>query len=327
MRLAQDLAPRRHGGLRLRHPVIVAAGGAGYGAELLGSVGDLQPGALVTRSITRDARRGAPVPRMTPLPDGLLHAVGTPNPGLEAVLRRHGPGWGATEVPVIVGLWADDAEDIAALARTLEMQPDAAGIELNLECPDRGRRGEPIGLDVEASEVATVAARAATDLPLIVKLSGAAPDIRSVARAVVAAGADVISLSGSTRGLALGDDRERPLLGSSYGWLSGPAVKPTGLRLVYEVAQVVKVPVIGAGGVGSLDDVLDYLAAGASAVGIATAVLADPALPGRLGRELYAWAEATGVGVLHDVIGRALPRRRDRGSLRSRWVTRPFRAP
>lgn len=318
MKLRQDLAPGRLGGLVLQHPVIVAAGGAGFGNELLGAVGTDLPGAIVTRNVTRAARRGARPPRMVPLRDGLLHAIGTPNPGLEAVLRRHGPGWGADDVPVIVSLWADNAEDIAALARTLEVHPEAAGIELDLSAPDRGRSGEPIGLDVESSETATVAARAATDLPLIIKLATAVPDPRAIARAVVAAGADAISVSGSTRGLALDEPGAATALGSAYGWLSGPAVKTVGLRLVYEVAQVVNVPVIGAGGVHSLSDVLDYLRSGASAVGLATAVLADPALPGRLGRELEAWGDSHGVADVRDVIGRALPRRRDRGSLRMR---------
>ena len=318
MRTGQDLAPGRHGGLELRHPLIVAAGGAGYGNELLESVGEHLPGAIITRSITREARRGAPPPRMVPRPDGLLHAVGTPNAGLEAVLRRQGERWGASGVPVIVGLCADNAGDIAALARTLEMHPDAAGMELSLECPDRGRGGEPIGLDVEASETATVAARAATDLPLIVKLSGAAPDIRAIARAVAAAGADVISVSGSVRAFALDETAQRPALGSVYGWLSGPSVKPMGLRLVYEVAQVVRVPIIGVGGVHTLGDVLDYLGAGASAVGLATAALADPTLPGRLARELVAWGDEHGIDEVGKLVGRALPQRKDRGSLRRR---------
>ena len=318
MRLAQDLAPQRHGGLRLRHPVIVAAGGAGYGNELLASVGEQTPGALVTRSLTLASRRGAPAPRMASVPAGLLQEVGTPNPGLEAVLRRQGPGWSTSRVPVIASLWADDVSDITALARTLEMRPDASGIELNLECPDRSRGGAPIGVDVETAEIATVAARAATDLPLIVRLSSAAPDIRAIARSVVAAGADIISVSGSTRALALGSDRRGARLGSGYGWLSGPATKSSGLRLVYEVAQVVRTPVIGAGGVGSLDDVLDYLAAGASAVGSATAVLADPALAGRLGEALGRWGQDNGVDDVSELVGSALPRRRDRGSLRRR---------
>lgn len=316
MRLQQDLAPGRHGGLKLRHPVLVAAGGAGYGSELLEAVGDDPPGAIVTRSITRAARRGAPPPRMAQLPEGLLHAVGTPNPGLEAVLHRQGPRWSASQVPVIVSLCADNVDDIAALARTLEVHPDAAGMELSLECPDRGRGGQPIGLDVDASETATVAARAATDLPLIVKLCSAAPDVRPISRAVAAAGADVISVSGSTRAVGLDASRLRPALGSVYGWLSGPAVKPTGLRLVYEVAQVVRIPVIGAGGAHTLDDILDYLGAGASAVGLATAALAEPTRPGRLARELEAWGDDQAIGGVDELVGRALPRGTDRGSLR-----------
>ena len=318
MKLRQDLAPGRHGGLILRHPVIVAAGGAGYGAELLDAVGDALPGAIVTRGVTREARRGSRPPRMVPRADGLLHAVGTPNPGLEAVLRRQGPRWAVADVPVIVSLRADNADDIAALARTLEMHPDASGLELDLGAPDRDRGGEPIGLDVAASELATVAARAATDLPLMVKLCSVVPDIRPIARAVVAAGADVISVSGASRGLALDSHATETALGSTYGWLSGPAAKPTGLRLTYEVAQVVKVPVVASGGAHSLEDVLDYLAAGASAVGLATAVLADPALPGRLGRELAAWGEVNDIGDIRELIGRALPQRRDGGSLRAR---------
>jgi dihydroorotate dehydrogenase (NAD+) catalytic subunit len=318
VKLRQDLARDRHGGLILAHPIIVAAGGGGFGSELLESVGELTPGAVVTSTVTRTPRRGAPAPRMVPSSHGILHALGSPNPGLDAVLRRHAARWGAAAVPVIVSLPADDAEDIAALARTLEMQPEVAGIELDLGAADNSRGGTPTGLDVEASEIATVAARAATDLPLVVRLSSVAPDIRVVARAVAAAGADAVSVSGSVRGLELERGRVGSALGSPYGWLSGPVAKPVGLRLVHEVAQAVRIPVLGAGGVHTLDDVLDYLSAGASAVGLATAALADPALPGRLGRELAAWGDEHGVGDVRELIGRALPRRTGRGSRRRR---------
>lgn len=316
MSRAVDLAPSRRGGLRLRHPVLVAAGGGGFGAELLAAAAAHAPGAVVTRSVTRAPDRGSRPPRMASRSDGLLHAIGRPNPGLEAMLRRQGPRWAAFDVPVIVSICADHVDDIAAMARALDVQPEAAGVELNLACPDRSRGGEPIGLDVEAAETATVAARAATDLPLVVKLSAIAPDIRTIARAVVAAGADAVSVGAALPGLVLDDDRERARLGTAYGWLSGPAVKPVGLRLTYEVAQVVRVPVIGTGGVHRLDDVLDYLAAGATAVGLATAALADPSLAGRLGRELDAWCRREGLEVAR-LVGRALPRRKDRGSLRA----------
>ena len=315
--MSLELAPDRRGGLRLRHPVVVAAGGAGYGSELLEAVGARTPGAIVTRSVTREARAGNPAPRMAALPHGLLSSVGLPNPGLAAVLQRQATRWSAATTSIIVSICADNAEDIAALARALDMQPDIAGIELNLACPDRSRNGEPIGLDVAAAETATVAARAATDLPLIVKLSAAASDVRAIARAVAAAGADAISAIGALPALALQPGRGGPTLGTTYGGLSGPAIKPIGLRVVYEIAQVVRVPIIGIGGIACLDDVLDYLAAGATAVGLATAALADPFLPARLGEELAAWCEANGVADTRELTGRALPHRKDRGSLRS----------
>ena len=277
--MSVELAPLRSSGLRLRHPILVAAGGAGYGGELLDAVGDLTPGAVITRSTTRASRSGSPSPRMSIRSGGLLWSLGLQNPGLDAVLRRHGSRWGASSVPVVVSVCADSAEDIAWLTQRLEHSPDVAGLELNLACPDRGRGALPIGLDVEASELATVTARAATDLPLIVKLTAVAPDLREIARAVAAAGADAISAIGPLPALALDEGRRGALLGTTYGGLSGPVLKPIGLRAVYEIAQVVSVPIIGIGGVGTLDDVLDYLAAGATAVGMATAVLAEPALP------------------------------------------------
>ena len=311
-----DLAPGRSRGLRLRHPVLVAAGGAGYGNELLDAVDELTPGAIITNSVTRERRAGHPPPRMSSLPHGLLSSIGLQNPGLDAVLRRQAPRWSGADVPIIVSICADNAEDIAALARTLDMQPEIGGMELNLACPDRSRKGLPIGLDVDATEAATVSARAATDLPLIVKISPAASDIRAIARAAAAAGADAISAIASLPALAIDERRQSALLGTSYGGLSGPALKPVALRVVYEVAQVVRVPVIGIGGISGLDDVLDFLAAGATAVGLATAALADPALPGRLGSELREWCERRRISHLRELVGTALPERRDRGSLR-----------
>jgi dihydroorotate dehydrogenase (NAD+) catalytic subunit len=297
--------------------VIVAAGGAGYGSEMLESVGDMIPGAIVTRGVTRTGRPGAPPPRMVVLEDALLSSMRRQDPGMDAVVRRHGTRWARSDVPIIVSVRADDVEDIASLARRLDVLPGVAGLELDLSGPDRARGGLPIGLDVGASELATVAARAATELPVIVKLTPVAPDVREMARAVAAAGADAISAIGSLPALAIDPGRHRPALGSPYGGLSGPAIKAVALRVVYEIAQVVRVPVIGIGGISSLDDVLDFLAAGASAVGLVTAALADPELPGRLAVELAAWCEREGVGDVATLRGTALPQRRDRGSLRS----------
>jgi dihydroorotate dehydrogenase (NAD+) catalytic subunit len=303
-------------GLRLRHPVIVAAGGAGFGAELLDAVGDMVPGAIVTRSATRAARRGDPAPRMAVLEDGLLSAVGQPDAAIEAVLRRHASRWAANEVPVIVSVCAESAADIAWLARTLDGHPDVAGVELDLAAPERGR-GAPIGRDVETAELATIAARAATVLPLIVKLAPLTVGLGEIARAVAAAGADAISAIGRVPALAVDAGRERTRLGSTASGLSGPAVKPLALRAVHEIAQAVRIPVIGIGGVSDLADVLDMLAAGATAVGLCTAALADPTLPGRLGQGLAAWCAEVAVSDVHELVGTALLRRRSRRARRS----------
>jgi dihydroorotate dehydrogenase (NAD+) catalytic subunit len=315
--LSIELAPGRPGGLRLRHPVIVAAGGAGFGSELLEVVGDVRPGAIVTRGTTRLRRRGAPPPRMKPLEDGLLSAIGHPDAGLEDVLKRHGPRWATSDVPIIVSVAADSAEDIAWLARTLDGRPEVAGIELDLAVPQPGRRGLPIGLHVETAEVATVAARAVTELPLIVRLPPLIADPREIARAVAAAGADVISAIAPLPALALDAGRRRVALGSGAGWLSGPAIRPLALRVVHEIAVAVRIPVIGSGGVSSLDDVLDMLAVGATAVGLATAALGDPTLPGRLGRELEEWCARQGIEDVRELIGSAIRRRHARGSATS----------
>lgn len=318
MNLEVDLAPSREGGLRLRHPVIVAAGGAGFATELLQAVKDgALPGAIVTRGTTRLSRRGAPPPRMVLLEDGLLSAIGHPDAGLEAVLRRHGPRWAAADVPVIVSVAADTAEDIAWAAATLDGHPEVAGMELDLSVSGRGAGDRAIGAVVETAEVAVVAARAATELPLIVKLPAHMPAAREVARAVAAAGADAISAVAPPAALALERGRRGPALGSRSGWLSGPAIRSQALHVVHQVAGAVRIPVIGVGGVGSLDHVLDLLAAGASAVGLATAALGDPRLPGRLGQELEAWCAQHGIADARELIGRALPDRRSRRGRRS----------
>jgi dihydroorotate dehydrogenase (NAD+) catalytic subunit len=249
---------------------------------------------------------------MAPIEDGLLSAIGHPEAALETVLRRHGPRWAASDVPVIVSISAETVDDITWMAGVLDGHPEVAGIELDLTTPERGRAGTPIGIDVETAELATVAARAVTELPLIVKLPSQAADPREIARAVAAAGADAISAISPLPALALAGVSRAPALGSGAGWLSGPAIRTVALRFVHAVAGAVRIPVVGVGGVSSHDDVLDMLAVGATAVGLATAALADPALPGRLALELEAWCVEQGVRDVHEVAGKALPRRRDR---------------
>ena len=302
-----DLEVDLGGGLVLANPVIVAAGPFGYGVELVDLVDLDRLGGMVTRGTSLRPRPGHPGPRMAETPAGLLMGAGSQNPGLDLVLDRYATVWAGWPIPVILNLCGDSAADLGEAARRLEGAPGVAAIEVNLSCSGGGRNA--FGLDANAAANAISAVRRACDLPLIAKLTAAATDVRAIARAVVDAGADAVSAINTLPGFALAADRRGPALGSGYGGLCGPALKPIALRVVYEVAQAVDVPVIGIGGITTLDDVLDMLAAGASAVGIGVAALADPMLPVHLADELADACRAQGVAAARDLVGSALPSR------------------
>ena len=220
-------------------------------------------------------------------------------------------------MPVIVNVAGESVEDYVEVARKLDGQPGVAGIELNISCPNVGAGGLQFALDAGAAAEVTAAVRKATDLPLMVKLSPAATDIRGIARAIADAGAECDQRGQhAVRAWRSTASTRKPLLGNVYGGLSGPALKPVALRVVYEVAQVVKIPIVAIGGVGSLDDVLDFLMAGAVAVQVGTAVFADPVLPLNLADELAAWCAANGLGSHLELVGAALPERRSKPSVK-----------
>jgi len=304
-----DLSVDLGRGLFLRNPILVASGAAGYGVELEDQLEPERLGALVTRGTTLRPRTGNAPPRIVRTPAGILNGIGLHNPGLEAVLERYVEVWARWPVPVIVNLAADSTADFVELARRLEGVPGIAAVELNLSCPNSARGGTLFALEAEAAGALTAAVRRACDLPLLVKLSPAAPDPRAVARADADAGADVISAVNTLPGLALAADRSRPELGSAYGGLSGPAIRPIALRVVHEISRSVRIPVVAMGGVTVLDDVLDFLAVGAAAVGVGTAAIADPGLPGRLAGELADACAARGLASHLSLIGTALSRR------------------
>jgi dihydroorotate dehydrogenase (NAD+) catalytic subunit len=292
-------------GLVLANPVIVAAGPFGYGTEVADLVDLERLGGIVTRGTTLKPRGGHPAPRVAEIPAGLLLGMGLPNPGLDQVLERHAPVWARWPVPVILNLCGESAGELAEAARRLEGVPGVAGVELNLSCA--GPRGVAFGLDPQTAAIVVSAVRRACDLPLIAKLTAAAPDVRAVARACEDAGADAISAINTLPGLAVAADRRSPALGSGYGGMAGPALRPIALRVVYEVAQAVDVPVIGSGGISTVEDVLDMLAVGAVAVGVGVAALADPMLPVRLADELADACRARGLADVADLVGTALP--------------------
>ncbi|CAA9554536.1 MAG: Dihydroorotate dehydrogenase (NAD(+)), catalytic subunit [uncultured Thermomicrobiales bacterium] len=304
--LRVDLAPRNpHHELILRNPVIAASGCFGYGTEYAGIVEVQQLGAIVSKGVTYRRRRGARMPRLAETPAGMLNAIGLQNPGIKGVLARYPAIWSRWEVPVIVNLAGDTVGEFAEMAGLLDETPGVAGIELNISCPNVEAGGMFFGCDPGLAAEVTAAVRDATTLPLIVKLTPNVTDIVPVARACADAGADALSLINTLLGLAIDVRRRRPVLGNVTGGLSGPAVKPVALRMVYQVAAAVDVPVIGLGGITGLDDALEFLMAGASAVQVGTSTFADPGAMGRIIDGLRAWLAREGFGAVREIVGLA----------------------
>jgi len=304
-----DLSVDLGRGLRLANPILVASGTFGYGVEY-GDVVDVQRlGAICCKGTTLRPRVGNPTPRVTETPGGMLNSIGLQNPGVDAVLDKYAATWARWRVPVIVNVAGESIADFTEVARRLDGQPGIAGIELNISCPNVGKGGIQFAIDAEAAGAVTAAVRRATDLPLLVKLSPNVADVRPIARAIADAGADALTAINTLSGIAVGPSRAKPLLGNIYGGLSGPAIKPVALRIVYEVSQVVDIPVVAIGGVTELADVLDYLAVGAVAVQVGTAIFADPSLPARLVDELADECRRRGLDGYSTLIGTALPKR------------------
>lgn len=307
--VAVDLSVDLGRGLVLDNPILVASGTFGYGIEY-GDVVEVQRlGAICCKGTTLRPRVGNPTPRVTETPGGMLNSIGLQNPGVDAVIEKYASTWAGWQVPVIVNVAGESVADYVEVARRLEGVPGIAGIELNISCPNVGRGGLQFAIDAGAAGEVTAAVRRATDLPLLVKLSPNVADVRPIARAIADAGADALTAINTLSGIAVGPSRARPLLGNIYGGLSGPAIKPVALRIVYEAAQVVDIPVVAIGGVTELADVLDFLAVGAVAVQVGTAIFADPTLPVRLVDQLADECRRRGLTSYAPLIGTALPKK------------------
>ncbi len=296
-------------GLVLANPILVASGTFGYGVEYGDVVEVDRLGAVCCKGTTLRARIGNVTPRVTETPGGMLNSIGLQNPGVDAVIDKYAGTWTGWKTPVIVNVAGESVADYVEVARRLDGVPGVAGIELNISCPNVGKGGLQFAIDAEAAGSVTAAVRRATDLPLLVKLSPNVADVRPIAKAIAAAGADALTAINTLSGIAVAPSRARPLLGNIYGGLSGPAIKPVALRIVYEVAQVVDIPIVAIGGVTELADVLDFLAVGAVAVQVGTAIFADPTLPVRLVDELEAECRRRGVASHRQLVGSALPKK------------------
>jgi dihydroorotate dehydrogenase (NAD+) catalytic subunit len=310
--LSVDLAPSNPRELVLRNPVIAASGCFGYGQEYAHLIDVQRLGAFVSKGITPKPRHGNPMPRIAETPSGMLNAIGLQNPGIHGFLRKYPEIWAKWQVPAIVNISAESVEDFAMMASMLDEAPGIGGIEVNISCPNIHAGGFCFGWDPGMSADVTRAVRAATTLPVIVKLSPGAVDVVEVAQAVEEAGADALSLINTLVGMAIDVRRRKPVIANGTAGLSGPAVKPVAVRMVYQVAGAVSVPVVGLGGIASLHDALEFFMAGASAIQVGTAVFVQPNVLIDLIDQLPLWLAAQGCSSLDEIIGAANPRFKSR---------------
>lgn len=266
-------------GLSLKNPLLPASGTYGYGREYLPFFIPDQFGAVVTKGVAVNPWIGNPPPRVCETPSGMLNAIGLQNPGVEQFITEALPFLRQYQTPVIVNIVGKTIPEYVAVAERLNEFPEVAGFELNISCPNVKEGGLAFGTCPQTAHTITAAVRRVTKRPLIVKLSPNVTDITEIAQQVEAAGADALSMINTLLGMKIDLRRRRPFLGNLVGGLSGPAIKPVALRMVWQVYRRVTIPIIGMGGISSAQDALEFIMAGASAVAIGTALFSNPHAP------------------------------------------------
>lgn len=289
----------------LANPVMTAAGTFGYGTEYSQLLDIQKLGAIVCKGTTLEPREGNPQPRLAETASGLLNSIGLQNIGVKALIKEKAPLWANWDVPVIVNIAGETVSDYARLAEELDGVAGVSGLEVNISCPNVASGGAEFGANPESAARVTAAVRSATSLPVLVKLTPNTSDITGVAVAVAAAGADAISLINTVKGMAIDATTRRPLLGRATGGLSGPAIKPIALAMVYEVAGAVELPVIGCGGITNGSDAIEFILAGASAVQVGTAIFNNPHAPLDVLEEIRQFLQKEGVQDIAELIGTA----------------------
>jgi dihydroorotate dehydrogenase (NAD+) catalytic subunit len=303
MNLSVQLAPKNKHGLLLANPVMTASGTFGYGTEY-SHLFDIQKlGAIVCKGTTLKSREGNPQPRLTETPCGVLNSIGLQNIGVEALIKEKAPIWAGWQVPVMVNIVGETVKDYARLAGELDGVVGISGIEVNIGCPNIKAGGAEFGAKPESAAEVTAAVKAATSLPVVVKLTPNTGDIAGVAKAVAEAGADAVSLINTPKGMTIDVAKRRPLLGGVTGGLSGPAIKPIALYMVYTVAGAVDVPVVGCGGITTASDALEFIMAGASAIQVGAANFSNPRAPLDILEGIEQFMEKEGIEDIAELIG------------------------
>ena len=289
-------------GVELKNPVMTCSGTFGSGMEYAEFVDLSRLGAVVTKGVANVPWPGNPTPRVAEVYGGMLNAIGLQNPGIDVFCERDIPFLQKYDTKLIVNVCGRTTEDYCEVVDRLAEQP-VDMLEINISCPNVKHGGIAFGQDPKAVEAITKAVKERAKQPIIMKLSPNVTDIAEMARAAEAGGADVISLINTITGMKIDVNRRKFVLANKTGGMSGPAVKPVALRMVYQVAQAVKVPVIGMGGISTAEDALEFILAGATAVSVGTANFADPQATVKIIEGIEAYMKAQGVADIHELIG------------------------
>ena len=291
------------GGLRMRNPVMLASGTVGYGPEYGGLIDFSNVGALAMKTVTLEPRAGNRPPRLAETSCGLLNAIGLENVGLERFIDEKLPEAAALPTELVASIAGTSAREYGKLAGSLGERREIAALELNISCPNVERARNPVWNDPDAVREIVSAARDATASTILVKLSPNTADILGVAEAAAAAGADALTVANTMPGMRIDVATMRPALGNVTGGLSGRGLMPVNLALVWKVAAAVKIPVVGSGGVASARDALEFIAAGAVAVQVGTAIFSSPDAPALVAQGLSEYLETHGLKAMDDIIG------------------------
>jgi dihydroorotate dehydrogenase (NAD+) catalytic subunit len=290
-------------GIRLRNPIMTASGTFGYGAEFAPYMDLESIGAIITKGLSIRPKAGNPTPRIVETPGGMLNAIGLQNVGIDAFISEKVPFLKKINTPVIVNVYGNTLEEYGELAGRLDQVPEVAGVEVNISCPNVKQGGIVFGTDPAAAFEVVKIVRDATIKPLIVKLSPNVTDVVVMARACSDAGADALSLINTLTGMAIDLQKRRPILANVTGGLSGPAIKPVALRMVWQVAKAVKLPIIGIGGIMTANDALEFILAGATAVQVGTANFLEPSAAQTIARDMRQYLVDNGISDIKELIG------------------------
>lgn len=294
------------GGIRLDNPVAVASGTFGYGREYEEYIDIARIGAVIVKGTTLEPRHGNPPPRIIETSAGMLNAIGLENPGVEVFINDYLPYLYEKKVTVIANIAGNTIEEYAALAARLEGCRGIAGIELNISCPNVKQGGLQFGTDPQMVKNVVQAVKSETSLPVMPKLSPNVTDIVEVARAARDGGADALSMINTLMGMAIDIRTRKPVLANIFGGLSGPAIKPVALRMIYQVYREVKLPILGGGGIMNTTDAIEFIMAGAAAVSIGTGNFVNPQLADEIVSGLKNYMQENNLTSLTDLVGIAV---------------------